>query len=179
MWRALSDPTRTLAIPAAPPNDFDRTLGWWAPCIDLMIYELGWQSPARALTKWMGAGRPPTDVRLSLIETVWGRHLDAMSHFLWHGHEEFEWQAASLLSLAPLHRPDSPPELPVLTEASTTVGNPTTGGSDPLHLTMHCWDPLVRNPSGPGTVSIGTLNSDPQCPGPTVRSQKMCNHHVL
>ena len=78
VWRALSNPTRTLAIPAAPPNDFDRTLGWWAPCIDLMIYELGWQSPARALTKWMGAGRPPTDVRLSLIETVWGRHLDAM-----------------------------------------------------------------------------------------------------
>ncbi len=161
VWRALSDPARTLAIPPAPPNDFDRTLGWWSPLIDLLVYALGWQSPARGLTRWMGAGRSLADSRLSLVEAVWGRHLDAVSEFLWRGHEHFEQDMAERLGLSTQQRPDPPPGLPQLTEASTAVHNPATGGSDPLHLTMHYSKPLERSPAGKATMNLGTSSSGP------------------
>ena len=107
VWRALSDPARTLAIPTSPPSDFGGPLGWWTPLVHLMAYSFAWQSPAQGLANWHNAGRPIDDPRLSLIETIWGERLDAMLDTLERSFDragelaaldEFETRAMTLLT---------------------------------------------------------------------------------
>lgn len=162
MWRALSDPARTIAGPPAPPADFDESLGWWTPVVHLMVYSLGWQSPAQGLDAWHRMGRPLDDPCLSLIEVIWGRHLDAMANYLWHGCGQYETEVASVLNLPPVERPSIPPELPFLTAASTATANPATGGCDPLHLSLHYSSPLERGSPRSASMHLG----DPGIAGP-------------
>ena len=161
VWRALSDPARNLAIPTAPPSDFGGPLGWWTPLVHLMVYSVAWQSPAQGLTNWHNAGRPIDDPRLSLIEAIWGERLDAMLDHLWHGCGYYE-SVAETLGLLPVERPADPPELPALTVASTVGHNPTTGGCDPLHLSMHFSTPIERDSAGTATMTP----CDPGVSGP-------------
>jgi hypothetical protein len=161
VWRALSDPARTLAIPTSPPSDFGGPLGWWTPLVHLMAYSFAWQSPAQGLANWHNAGRPIDDPRLSLIETIWGERLDAMLDHLWRGCGNYESVAESL-HLSPVELPADSPELPALTAASTVGHNPSTGGCDPLHLGSHFSSPLTREPQGTATMTT----CDPGVSGP-------------
>lgn len=162
VWRVLSDPARTLTVPTHPPTDFDGALGWWTPLVHLMVYSLGWQSPAQGLTAWHSAGRPIDDARLSLIEAIWGRNLDAMIDHLWNGCGNYEREVASQLRLAPVERPSTAPERSAATAASTVTSNPATGGCDPLHLSLHYSTPLDGYSAGFASI----LKGDPGIGGP-------------
>lgn len=162
VWRALSDPARVLAVPFEPPSDFEETLAWWTPLVQLMTFSLAWQSPARGLLAWHNAGRPVDDARLSLIQAIWGRNLDPMFHYLWHGYGSFEEEVSAALGSPSVPRPGDSPDLPALTGASTARSNPATGGSDPLHLSMHYSLPTERDDDGSVTLTV----CDPDAGGP-------------
>ena len=157
VWRALSDPTRVLAVPARRPTDLEAACAWWSPPMHLMLWSLGWPSPAAGLREWDRAGRPLADTRLSLIEAVWGRHLDALEHYLWHGCGDYEEGVSTRLGLASVERCDVPDDLPELTDASTTGSNPATGGCDPLHLS-HAFSAISDDP-GKAVLGIGDLGA--------------------
>lgn len=155
VWRALSDPTRVLAVPPRRPTDLEAACGWWSPPMHLMLWSLGWPSPALGLRRWDRAGRPLDDVRLSLIEAVWGRHLDALEHHLWRGGDWAE-SVSSALGLGRVDRGPVPDDVPELTRASTSGENPATGGSDPLHLSVHVPSPIDVGPAATA-AGIGDL----------------------
>jgi hypothetical protein len=155
VWRALSDPTRVLAVPSRRPTDLEAACAWWSPAMHLMLWSLGWPSPAQGLREWDRAGRPLADPRLSLIEAVWGRHLDALEHYLWHGCGDYEEGVSAALGLAQVARGRVPDDIPELTAASTSGANPATGGCDPLHLS-HAFA-AINDHSGATVLGIGDL----------------------
>lgn len=163
VWRALHDPAGVASIPLRPPPSEPIEAGaWWLPLLLLGHYSFGWPQPAVALDACDRRGRPLDDSRLSLIEAVWGRHLDALLHHLWFNRPELDGMVADALDLGPPpDLPEPPADLPGRpTGASYLTPNPATGGSDPLHLTDHCSDPVERDPDATrliiGTTSTGS-----------------------
>jgi len=137
VWRAVGDPSSPLTIACRPPARLPDVAAWWTPALHLMIYGLGWPSPALGLQRWECEGRPLKDPKLRVLEAIYGRHLEALQSYLWHGCGQFESVSASL-GLAEVTRPDAPRESPrLVSPAVTAVPNPVEGGCDPLHLFDH------------------------------------------
>ena len=137
VWRAVGDLSSPLTIAGRPPTRTDDATAWWTPAMHLMLYGLGWPSPAVGLERWDVAGRPLDDPRLQILEAVYGRHLEALKAYLWHGYGQYEAVNEELGGSAVV-RPRAPEYLPrTPSQAVTAVPNPATGGSDPLHLSNH------------------------------------------
>lgn len=157
VWRAVGDPSAALAVPLRAPVELGEATAWWTPMMHLMLYSLGWPSPAVGLERWDQLGRPLEDRRLALIEAVWGRHLDAMLHHLWFGGGNYE-QLGTSLGLRQVHRPDPPAGMASRpTAASITTANPADGGWDPLHLSIHCWGPVEEDADAGAELVVGDL----------------------
>ena len=143
VWRAVNDDTGTITLPPRPPSDHIDTAAWWSPLLHLALYSFAWPDPAPALDNWDRAGRPLDDPRFSLIDAIWGRHLDVMLHHLWTNRPTFLPEGRDL-GWSPIRkRPDVPTavarhEL----RASWSVPNPSSGGSDSLHLSGHVYSAL-------------------------------------
>lgn len=137
VWRALSDPVRAIALPVWPPASLEEATAWWTPIEHLLSYRLGWSRPADGLRRWEDLGRPLEDVALSLIESVWGRHLDLIvAHFDAHSSQGVH---------------DGAPQEPatvdhVLEDSSSWFSSPVAhDNSDPLHLSTHGGAPMERS----------------------------------
>ncbi len=145
VWRAVNDVTRTITLPPRPPSDHIDSAAWWSPLLHLALYSFAWPDPATALDNWDRAGRPLDDPRFSLIDAIWGRHLDVMLHHLWTNRPTFLPEGRDL-GWSPIRkRPDVPTavarhEL----RASWSGPNPSSGGSDSLHLSGHVYSPFVE-----------------------------------
>lgn len=149
MWRAINDSTHTVTIPPRPTADVIETAAWWSPLLHLALYSFAWPDPAVALDRWDQAGRPLDDPRLSLIDTIWGRHLDVLLHHLWTNRPNlYESTDGDELGWAPTPpRPDIPEAIARPQSRASWAGpNPADGGSDPLHLTGHVSAPFRRAP---------------------------------
>ena len=143
-WRALSDPTRTVGIAQSRPTELRDACAYWTPVVQLILWSLAWPSPALGLRRWDREGRPLEDPRLSLIEAVWGRNLDALEHHLWTWSDHFGSRISDELGL-PVTTAGAPPsDTPGISNASSVGANPATGGSDPLHLSLHVLTPLEQ-----------------------------------
>lgn len=144
VWRAVGDPSSAFAVPARPPADTGDAAAWWSPALHLMLYGLGWPSPAIGLHRWDCAGRPIDDARLQAVEALYGRHLEALMAHLWHGCGDYERVSADL-GLGPVPRPRPPDNVhPDPSRAVVTGPNPATGGCDPLHLS-HAFGPVQED----------------------------------
>ena len=147
-WRTQGDPSAAVVMPPRPPAGLFEVTAWWTPALHLMLFGLGWPSPATGLTRWDRSGRPLDDPELQFIEAVYGRHLEALLSYLWHGHAPFEDVAGSL-GLPPVQRPAPPAAITRTPSAAVTAGhNPVLGGTDPLHLSRHTFGPLADSPGG-------------------------------
>lgn len=146
-WRTVGDQSVGLPLSPRAPSRLEDATAWWTPMMHVLLYSLGWPSPAVGLYRWDEAGRPLDDRRLALVEAVWGRHLDTVLTHLWVGCGGYE-EMAGALGLDPVRRPAPPDGLPRQpTAASAAVPNPATGGCDPLHLSTHS-----GGPAGDATV---------------------------
>lgn len=168
VWRAVNDDTRTVTIPPRPPSDHIDTAAWWSPLLHLALYSFAWPDPATALDNWDRAGRPLDDPRFSLIDAIWGRHLDAFLRFLWSTHLSLYgevdtgtlgWLRAD--HLAPVRENLTDRFLP----ASYAGPAPFSSGSgDPLHLTVHESSPI--RPSRRSLESAQLIEGDLGVAGP-------------
>lgn len=157
IWRTVEDESSPVAVPVRPPPDLNDSCAWWTPCLHLMLYGLGWPSPALGIQNWLTAGRPLQDARLRTIEAIYGRHIEAVASYLWYGYAPFE-ELSSELGLPAVERPDPPEWIArTVTPAMSTTPNPVEGGQDPLHLSVHTLGPIAEYEPASVELVVGDL----------------------
>ena len=153
VWQALSRPATLLRPPATPTvrsSVFDAA-AYWVPALHLLRYGLGWTRPDQGLAAWLEADRPLDDPALTLLDQVWARD------------GQLEWLLEWLIQQAPTPsgavidwRPLEPWRRQVIAQAERSgIPNPCTGGTDPLHLSLHAGGPEEGSP-GSVPLSVGT-----------------------
>ncbi len=147
MWQDLADPDGAMRFPRQPPDDVTTGIAWWTALLHLLLYSLGWPAPHRQLAAWDAAGRPRDDRRLAYIDDVWGERLDEILAWWWEAMgRDVPSDLAERLGLD-RDLDDGPTPEAVrkwISEppAARREGSPWFGGSDALHLTVHCKAPV-------------------------------------
>jgi hypothetical protein len=166
IFRILASPSSGQSMPKAPrPGDpLEYSCGYWSSLLHMLLYSLGWARPDRGLWWWYQNGKPVDDLRLELLAEVFDRdgQLDWFAAWLWNSpywlvehsreipssfHELTGWSDSGALPSVDREWIDAR-----LQDAdSSGIHNPFSGGSDPLHLSVHCAGPLndVGQPSLP------------------------------
>jgi len=168
VFHALASPSTGQPVPAAPTGAHDephsQSLGYWCALQYLLLYRLGWSSPARGLMRWYDDGKPTDDPTFALVSEIWDRdgHLDVYLAWLLRLQPSYldaanpsnaEW-ASTPEALSPRWAA----WLRTTTDALDRSPMPhfsLTGGADNLHLTGHVGESGKRDPEAGLTVIEG------------------------
>lgn len=154
-------------------------LGVWSAVLDLLKYSFGWRSPAHGVARWVESDLPTDDPRLALIHHLLGsqprERAVNLTAFLFNqksgwGLTVYGHQGLVALSEDGSMTPDF--EIPSWVHREYTTrgcGDQTEpphvespeylpcqpGGSDNLHLSGHCWAPIIRTATRQGAPVRG------------------------
>ncbi len=164
-FRALALPSNHVVMPAVPVrgDDVFVATAYWCPLIHLLRYSLGWLQPGKGLRWWYDAGRPLDGPQLALIHDLWDNdgQLDWLAAWLWTRPADdlsnFEGVAAPHVLASATAAEGVGAEVRWLEEQRRLAedhggSNPLTGGSDPLHLSVH-WTGPLEEPARPAVFS--------------------------
>ena len=139
--------------PAAPDRtDPESAHGYWNALHHLLQYSFGWRRPDRGLRWWYDAGHPTADRRLRLIAETYlaDGQLDLYAAWLWkwyanmrsHYQTELHAIAGSADDGIPVELDQVWFETQEGLAAASEIPDPLSGGTDPLHLSMHSDGPV-------------------------------------
>ena len=138
LYRSLASPISTDEMPEAPRRSEDHMVAaaYWTPLLHLLLYSFGWSHPAHGLRWWYDTGKPTDDRRFELIAQVWDRGGQLDWFFAW-------LQSSEWFGTAPTRDANEMQWIRRQHEIaeSSGIANPLVGGSDPLHLSLHCDGP--------------------------------------
>lgn len=126
-------------MPAAPAQMGDTLysrLSYYTALQYLMLYRLGWSSPAQGLMRWYDLGKPTDDYTLALLSEVWDYDETLDYHLSW----LLDRQPRFLVARGKVHWPEKPPELNRHWDAWLRNAQRKyypLGGGDPYYLTGH------------------------------------------
>ena len=150
-FQILAAPSAPHRYPVAPRRGDDTLLAcaYWTPLWHLLLFSFAWSDPGLGLQRWIDAGTPADDPRLALIRELWATD-GQLDWFV-------GWLGSGMPSL-----PGPFADLTIATSDSSGltldrqwvddqranaqrsgIPNPLSGGSDPLHLSMHFDGPLT------------------------------------
>ena len=152
VYQTLAKPKAGLPMLQAPRRGDEFWAGahaYWGSLLHLLIYGFGWTRPDCGLRWWYDAGKPSNDPKLSLLRQVWDAdgQLDWFAAWLWVGNNRSYIRDATggpnerrvAVDSAWLRRVERSIE-----DSGVDAPYGGSGGSDPLHLTMHIDGPMRR-----------------------------------
>ena len=178
IFRVLASPRSGEVFPRAPEQG-DPTwfsCGYWSSLLHMMLYSMGWFRPDLGLSWWYESGKPSEDPRLQLLSEVFDSdgQLDWFAEWLWtvrfneRVHFPLEEFTAWIDPGGALVIPRDGVRVKGQEASASGIYTPFGGGSDALHLTMHCTGPVENGWSEPLV-----LHPDPGQPMAVVISDSM------
>lgn len=171
-WRAAAAPQLADDFPVDPTSAFAReraarpgsmpdthldVVAYWSPILHLLTFGLGWRRVDTGLTRWLDMGCPTEDPVLAVVSAWWPR--ERIEDFLAFCQGDFpDLVEARAFRLAghepPPSRIDGKGRWALRQERSEWQAV-WSGGSDPLHLTLHLDAPLAEPPRGLFATPLG------------------------
>lgn len=154
IFRVLASPRSGEVFPRAPRKGDPLwfSCGYWSCLLHMLMYSLGWARPDLGLWWWYQNDKPSNDPRLQLLSEIFDRdgQLDWFAAWLWTvGFNERVhlplYEFSGWRDLEPDRTAAIDRVWVALQErgsAASDIRSPLGGGSDGLHLTMHCTGPL-------------------------------------
>ncbi|HEY3924653.1 MAG TPA: hypothetical protein VGL75_08825 [Acidothermaceae bacterium] len=152
IFRALASPLTHERIPAPPRagDSNESAVSYWESLLYLLIYSFGWARPDLGLRWWYDSGKPVDDPRLQLLSQIWDAdgQLDWFAGWLWTtpwiSHDADMATFTGYVDRGEKVNVDRG-WLDATRARAEAFGGPVpfrTGGTDPLHLSMHSSGPL-------------------------------------
>ena len=163
---------------------FDAPFPIWSAVLELLNYSFGWRSPAVAVARWLETGLPTTDRRLEVIAHLLGSDLEervtnlAAFLYLQGGWSLSRYGHGGLIDLFGEDESRYPTiRIPQWVrdeykrrgcgddhrgpyEAAPYFLPCRSGGFDNMHLSGHCWMPILRTAERQGAPLRGGSISD-------------------
>ena len=153
IFRVLASPRSGEVFPRAPRKGDPLwfSCGYWSCLLHMLMYSLGWARPDLGLWWWYQNDKPSNDPRLQLLSEIFDRDGDSIGSQRGYGRLgsmnvfTFRYMNLGWRDLEPDRTAAMDRDWVALQErgsAASGIRSPLGGGSDGLHLTMHCTGPL-------------------------------------